>query len=434
MYDVIIVGARVAGSATAMLLARRGLKILVLERAAFPSDTLSTHQIQLPGVARLQRWGLLEPLIAAGTPPTRQVTFDPGPVVLRGQYPSFQGVDALYSPRRTILDGILADTARLAGAELREKFVVEELVFEGRRVTGVRGHQKGGSRVTEKARLVVGADGKHSMVAKAVNAARYQEKPALSMACYTYWEGVPVAGGEMYGRQRRMVGVWPTNEGLVMTYVACPLEDFAAFHADLEGSFVRTLDETGDLGQRVRAGRRAERFRATTDLPNFFRKPYGEGWALVGDAGLVMDPITGHGIADAFRDAELLADAIDQGFGGRRRLDLALAGYEQARNREALPIYEFTTELASFGPPRPEQQILLTALAGRQAQIDRFLGVLTGVEPLPAYFSPRNLLRIVGPIRLARMVLGQRRGSSLGPAAAVSLDGARAAQTALPLD
>src|SRR5262245_12108733 len=120
MYDVIIVGARVAGSATGMLLARIGFKVLVVDRASFPSDTLSTHQVQLPGVACLRRWGLLDRVIAANTPATRQVTFDTGFVRLEGRFPEFQGVDALYSPRRTILDKIIVDAARDAGAEVRE--------------------------------------------------------------------------------------------------------------------------------------------------------------------------------------------------------------------------------------------------------------------------------------------------------------------------
>lgn len=157
MYDVIIVGARVAGSATALLLARRGVRVLVVDRAAFPSDTLSTHQVQLPGVARLARWGLLDRLVAAGTPPTRRLLFDPGPVALEGP---IEG--AIYSPRRTVLDKILVDAAREAGAEVRENVVVEGLLTDRTgRVTGIRCQEKRGITTTEQARLVIGADGKH---------------------------------------------------------------------------------------------------------------------------------------------------------------------------------------------------------------------------------------------------------------------------------
>src|SRR6266508_4019802 len=291
MYDVIVVGARVAGSATAMLLARRGLKVLAVDRAAFPSDTLSTHQVHLPGVARLARWGLLDQVIASGAPATRGVRFDIGSVVLHGHFPAFEGVDALYSPRRTVLDELLVEAARRAGAEIRERFDVLEVLTEDGRVTGIRGRAKGGGLVTERARLVVGADGKHSVVARSAGAASYREKPPLSLACYTYWEGVPVDGGEIYNRGRRAIGAWPTNDGLLLTYIAWPVDEFAAFRADVEGNVLATLDLAGDLGERVRSGRRAERFRATPDLPSRFRTPYGPGWALAGDAGLVMDPI-----------------------------------------------------------------------------------------------------------------------------------------------
>jgi 2-polyprenyl-6-methoxyphenol hydroxylase-like FAD-dependent oxidoreductase len=407
MFDVIVVGARVAGSSTAMLLARNGMNVLVVDRASFPSDTLSTHQVQLPGSARLKRWGLLDRVIASGAPPARHVRFDQEPVVLDGHVPQFDGVDALYSPRRTVLDAILVDAAQDAGAEVREGFFVDEVVIDGGSVTGIRGHEKGGSTVTESARLVVGADGKHSMVASAVGADAYHEKPPLTVASYTYWEGVPVEGGELYGRARRAMGVWPTNDGLVMSYIAWPIEEFEEFRSDIEGNALATLDLAGDLGERIRSGRRVERFRASPDLPNRFRTPFGPGWALVGDAGLVMDPITGQGIADAFRDAESLTEAVAAGLDGRQPLDEALAGYQRSRDDAVLPMYEFTTELASFGPPRPEQQVLFEALATDQAETDRFLGVITGAVPLRDYLSPKNLMSIIGLRGMAKVILSR---------------------------
>ncbi len=396
MYDVIIVGARVAGSSTAMLLARKGYKVLVVDKAAFPSDTMSTHQVQLPAVARLKRWGLLDKVIASNAPATRQVRFDPGQVVLRGTFPQFEGVDALYSPRRYILDKILVDAAVEAGAEMRENFIVDEVLHGDDRVTGIRGHSKEGQPVSEQARLVIGADGRNSVVAKAVQAEKYHEQPALSMAYYTYWADVPISGGEIYGRGPRAIGLWPTNDGLVMSYHARPVSEFHAFRSNIEANFLSTFDLVPELGQRMRSGRRVEKFVGTADLPNYFHKPYGPGWALVGDAGLVKDPITGQGISAAFRDAELLVDALDLGFSGKQPLEAALAGYEQQRNAAELPLYEFTLELASFAPPPLEQQLLFVALQHNQAATDQFFGMFTGAVPMSKFFVPKNLFKIIG--------------------------------------
>ncbi len=412
MYDVIVVGARVAGSATGMLLARRGLKSLVVDRASFPSDTLSTHQVQLPGVARLQRWGLLDRVIAAGTPATRRVRFHAGSLVLDGHYPAWDGIDALYSPRRTVLDAILVGAAREAGCEVREGFTVDELVADGDRVVGVRGRERGGRPVDERARLVIGADGKHSLVAKAVGAVASHEQAPLAVAYYTYWDGVPTDGGELHSGPHRAVGVWPTNDGLVMTFVAAPIAEFGAFRANPEGELLRALDGTGELGQRVRAGRRVEKVYGSADLPNRIRGPFGPGWALAGDAGLVMDPVTGQGIGNAFRDADLLADAVEDGLGGRRPLETALAEFERERDRQTRPMYDFTLDLAAFGPPRPEQQLVFEAIARRPADVDRFLGVMTGSVPMDEFFSGRNMSRLLGLGGMARMILARVRAGA----------------------
>lgn len=389
-YDVIVVGARVAGAATAMLLARRGLRVLAVDRARFPSDTLSTHQIQVPGVARLHRWGLLDRVRAAGTPATRRVRLDAGHAVLDGHFPAYDGVDALYSPRRTVLDALLVDAARAAGAEVRENFVVEEIVGAGDRVTGIRGFERGGAPVTELAHLVVGADGKHSRVAEAVGARPYHQRAGRSFGCYTYWSGVPMAGGELYQRPGRAVAAFATNDGLVMVYAQAPMGEFADFRADVDSHYRKTLDLCGDLGDRVRDGVRAERYRATPDLPNMFRVPYGPGWALVGDAGVVMDPITAQGISNAFRDAELLTDAIVAELGGGRR---ALRAYHQKRDAAVRPMFDLTVRLAALDPPRRVDRWLLAAVADRPAEVDRFLGAFSGGIDLAGY--RRSLWRLL---------------------------------------
>jgi flavin-dependent dehydrogenase len=407
-YDAIVVGARVAGSSTAMLLARSGLRVLAVDRATFPSDAISTHQVQLTGVAALRRWGVLQAVEEAGTPATRHVRFETPDAVLDGHFPSFEQGDALYSPRRTRLDQIRGDAARAAGAEVRENFTVDDVVIEDGVVVGIRGREGTGAAVEERARIVIGADGKHSKVADAVAAPVTRSVEPRTVACYTYWSGLPVGGGEIFQRPRRMVGLWPTNDGLTMSFIEWPIEEFDAFRADIEGNVVATMEHVG-LGERVHAAERAERIRTTPDVPNVIRTPFGPGWALVGDAGLVMDPVTGQGIGDAFRDAELLCDAIRDGFGGSRPLDQALAGYAATRDRDRTPMWDFTVGLASFPPPKPEERILFQSLSGNQTETDRFLGVLAGAVPIHEYLQPANLRKLVGLRGFAKIVFAKAR-------------------------
>ncbi|HVN13378.1 MAG TPA: NAD(P)/FAD-dependent oxidoreductase [Kineosporiaceae bacterium] len=408
MYDVIIVGARVAGAATALLAARRGLTVLVLDRATFPSDTLSTHNIQLSGVARLARWGLLDRIAAAGTPATRRITLTVGGVELAGAVPRHEDVDALYCPRRILLDAVLVDAARAAGAEVREGAVVEEVLTEDGVVVGVRGRHKDGPAFTERARLVVGADGKHSLVARAAGAGVLHQEAPRTMASYTYWSGTRVDEGLMSALPGRAVGVWPTNDGLTMTYVAWPAGEFAAYRRDPEANLLATLDAAG-LGPVFREARRAERIRSTPDVPTVVRAVHGPGWALVGDAGLVIDPITARGISDALRDAELLVDAAEAGLGGKVPVARALDGYQRARDAAARPAVDFTAHLARLAAPRPEEQALFEALASSRGDTDAFLAMICDALPVRAFMSPRRIIRLVGVRGLVRLVTGRAR-------------------------
>ncbi|HEX2507100.1 MAG TPA: NAD(P)/FAD-dependent oxidoreductase [Miltoncostaeaceae bacterium] len=388
MYDAIVVGARCAGSPTAMLLARAGHRVLLVDRAGFPSDTLSTHYIHQPGVARLRRWGLLDRVAATGCPPARRLTFDVGPFALSGAPVAAEGADVAYAPRRYLLDQILVEAAAEAGAEVRERFSVSEVLTEAGRVTGIRGRAAGGATVTERARIVIGADGMRSRVARAVGAPAYGARPGRTCAYYTYWSGLPLDGAELYPRDGRMIIAGPTNDGRTIVTVFWPRDEFHRVRADIEGSFLEAAALAPSLAERMRAGRRAERFSGTGDLPFFFRRPHGPGWALVGDAGAHKDPITAQGISDAFRDAELLAEAVDDGLGGRRPLDEALAEYERRRNEAALPLYEFTHELAGLEPPGPEMQALFGALRDDPEGTSRFFGVVAGTVPVAQLFAP----------------------------------------------
>ena len=392
-YDAIIVGARCAGSPTAMLLARKGYKVLVADKATFPSDTISTHLIHPPGIAALQRWGLLDRVLETGCPPIDTYAFDFGPFTITGT-PASSEARVAYAPRRTVLDKLLVDAASEAGAEIREGFTVEQLLIEDGHVIGIRGQSKGGRTVTEHARVTVGADGRHSLVAGTVRPEQYHEKPKLLAAYYTYYSGLPMNGRfENYVRPERGFAAWPTNDGLTLVIAGWPFAEFDANRKAIEGNFLETLELAPSFADRVRDARREERF-AGAAVSNYFRKPYGPGWALVGDAGYNKDFITAHGIQDAFRDAELCATALDETFSGARHFDVAMGGYQAARDAQVLPMYEFTCQLATLEPPPPEMQHLLAAMPGNQDAMDGFARTFAGATSPAEFFSAQNVARI----------------------------------------
>jgi 2-polyprenyl-6-methoxyphenol hydroxylase-like FAD-dependent oxidoreductase len=362
-----------------MLLARKGYKVLLVDRATFPSDSMRNHWIRIPGVQQLHRWGLLEQIKETGCPPVRTYTIDLGDFPLTGTGPNLGDEYAEYGPRRYVLDKLLLEAASEAGVEVREAFSVRELLSEDGRVEGIRGNSKGGGAVSETARIVIGADGQHSLVARTVGASTYNERPALTCGYYSYWSGLPCEGQEIFIRNSTMALAFLTNDGLVCVAVQRPVSDFSAFRADLEGFFMNTLARAApDLVERARSGKREERFYGTADLPNFFRKPYGPGWALVGDAGYHKDPITARGISDAFRDAELLAVAVDASLSGGIPMQDALADYEQKRNEAALPTYEEACQAASFTPFPPQLLEVRARIRGNQALIDKYMGLGVG--------------------------------------------------------
>jgi 2-polyprenyl-6-methoxyphenol hydroxylase-like FAD-dependent oxidoreductase len=396
-YDAIVVGARCAGSPTAMLLARRGYSVLLLDKATFPSDTMSTHFIHAPGVAALARWGLLDQLEATGCPPVMTYSYDFGPFSIAGSPRPADGEARGFGPRRTVLDALLVEAAAEAGAEVREDFTVEGVVMEDGRVIGIRGHARGGSTVTERAKIVIGADGKHSGVAKAVDAAKYNELPKRSAAYYSYWSDLPTQDFETHIRAEhsRGWGVLPTHDDLTCVVVGWPVAQFAANKRDVEGNYMRTFDLAPEFAERVRSATRESRIVGTGDQPNHFREPFGPGWALVGDAGYHKDAITAMGINDAFRDAEGLAAALDDSLAGRRPYDEAMVGYQRARDEAALPVFGLTCDFARIEPPPPEMGQLLAAVSQSQEAMDGFASVMATTLPAPEFFGPQNAGRIM---------------------------------------
>ncbi len=262
MYDAIVIGARCAGSPTAMLLARQGYRVLLVDRATFPSDTISTQIIWPMGIARLQRWGLLDKLVASNCPKVAKFTMDLGDFPLSGWGPPVEGIVDSYAPRRTVLDKILVDAAVNAGAELREDFNVDQILIAEGRVTGIRGRGHGGSTVTEEATIVIGADGKHSLLARSVQALEYEGTPSLSCFYYTYWSGISVDGYEDYWPGRNFIMTVPTNDGLVLIVMAWPYDQFHTIRENIERKYMETIDLVPGLAERVLAGRRGDRLYA----------------------------------------------------------------------------------------------------------------------------------------------------------------------------
>ncbi len=388
-YDAIVVGGRCAGSSTAMLLARRGYRVLLVDRASFPSDTVSTHLIHPAGVTALQRWGLLDRLVATGCPPVSRYSFDFGSLVIAGTPDPVNGHTPAYCPRRTVLDKLLIDAAGEAGVEVRQGFSVHELVTEDGRVVGIRGGTGERASAFERARVVVGADGAHSKIAEAVAAPNYRDAPMFTVGYYSYWSGfaaedagwVVRPGGHGYG-------AFPTHDGLTMVLAAWPHVEVPAVKADLESSYVRAVRKV--YADRLADARREERV-VGGGSANHFRKPYGPGWALVGDAGYLKDPVTAHGMTDAFLSAELCTTALDEAFTGSRTYDEAMADYQQRRDTRAMPLYEFTLQLACGEEPPPQFQQLLAAIAGNPPAMDKFAGMFAGSISPATFFDPAHL-------------------------------------------
>lgn len=399
MYDAIVVGGRCGGAAAAMLLARQGHKVLIVDQATLPSDVrLSTHLIWHAGVDLLHKWGLLDAVKATNCPLLTSFSLDLGELVLRGQPPGAT-VGAAIGPRRLALDKVLLDAALAAGAELRQGVTFEDVLKDGGRVTGIRGRLQDGSAFTAHAKIVVGADGTHSRVARTVGAESYNEFPkeAGSYNLYSYFKGVELDGVEFFSRPERMIYAWETNDGRSVIGVIQPGGAPRPAREDMEAHFQSELATLAPgLAARVNAGQRDDEWLSGA-IGAFCHQAAGPGWCLVGDAGVTMDPITAAGISNALRDAELAATLIHEGLQGPGSLDDSLAGYQARRDAVSVPLQQFAQEMAKLAPPTEDVIKLFMALAGNQEQIDNYYGVFAQTVTPMAFFDPANMARIFAP-------------------------------------
>lgn len=359
-YDAVVVGARCAGAATAMLLARQGLRVLAVDRGRYGSDTLSTHALMRLGVLQLHRWGLLGALKAAGTPTVRTTSFHYAEEVIEIAIKPREGIDGLYAPRRTVLDAILVDAAIEAGAEVVHEVRVVDLMLTGEgRVEGVVLQDRDGNVTPVRAGIVVGADGLRSTVARLVGAEPYHRGRYATCNVYGYWSGLEAEGYHWHYRPGVSVGTIQTNDGNTCVFVSAPPRRFRdEIRLNVPAGYHRVLVESApDLARAVSRARQVGSFRGFPGQIGFFRQSWGPGWALVGDAAYFKDPLTAHGISDALRDAELLARAIVRGGDG------ALADYQTLRDELSRRLFEVTDEIASFAWDLPAVKQLHLALS-----------------------------------------------------------------------
>lgn len=358
-YDAVVVGARAAGAATAMLLARQHRRVLLLDRDRYGADTLSTHALMRGAVFLLSKWGLLDRVVDAGTPPVRQARFGYGTdAVTLPIKPTF-GVTALYAPRRTVLDPVLVNAAVRAGAEVRFGVTITGLLRDGSgRVVGVRGRDRAGAPVAVRAGLTVGADGIRSTVAREAGAATLRTGMGAGAISYGYWSELPVDGYEWFYRPGHTAGMIPTNDGEVCVFAGVPAYALAnGRRGNLAETYHRVLAAaTGGAGGRLAAARPPRRLRTWTGCPSFVRQAHGPGWALVGDAGSFFDPLSTHGITDALRDAETLARALDSGEGD-------LGRYSADRERATGTMFDVVDRIAGYGWDQDQIRLLLRELS-----------------------------------------------------------------------
>jgi 2-polyprenyl-6-methoxyphenol hydroxylase-like FAD-dependent oxidoreductase len=388
--DVIIVGARCAGAATALLLARAGARVLLVDKGVYGADTLSTHALMRGAVLELDRLGVLPTIKRAATPPVHSTTFSYADQDITVPIEPRFGVDALYAPRRALLDRALVDAAGESGAEISFGVRIEDVDMDDRgRVRGITA-LTGGTRLRIEADFVIGADGLHSTIGRRVGAARVMEGRHSTGTLFGYWEEVPVDGYHWWFRTGGSIGAIPTNNGATCVFVSVPSQ---RFRNEVRGDpflvyrrLIREVSPTFDA--RLAAARCVEPVRGFGGHVGFIKRSTGPGWALVGDAGYFKDPLTAHGITDALRDAELLARAIVRGTAA------ALADYETTRNDLSRRSLELTDEIASFAWTDGSLQSLHRAFS---AEMSREVRALAALEPLPSlvnagvsYYSPNQ--------------------------------------------
>ena len=402
--DVVIVGTRCAGTAAAIAFARAGRRVIGLDSSSFPSDTLSTQLLWSSGVFELRRLGALERVRALGAPPlTTGMAVGAGHTVA-APFTAYGGIDYSMCVRRVGLDAALVDTARAAGAELRERARVGELLWENGRARGVRYHDRDGTAHEIRARLVVGADGRRSTVAGLVGAASPYRRSASGRACcYGYWEDAREQDRSIAAQWRagQLLGTaFPCDDGLVLCLIQPPAPTAPRGVGRAERSYREMIAEIPGLATRLAGCTLRGRVRSAVDIASYFRRSSGPGWALPGDAGHFKDPVTAQGIRDALRYGRLLGESTAAVLDDPVALDRRLAEWELRRETDCLEIYQYTNRLARGTAMNPLEIELYRAAAGDPALAVAVMETISRVRAPRHMIDPgRKLLLAAGALR-----------------------------------
>jgi 2-polyprenyl-6-methoxyphenol hydroxylase-like FAD-dependent oxidoreductase len=414
MFDAIVIGARCSGSPTAMLLARKGYRVLVVDRAKFPSDVVSTHFLWPHGMSYLKRWGLLDRVLAVSPSNTRLKLVNEG-IELSGSVPlpllqqHFQGLhgddsgltQSYASVRRRVLDEILVRAAIEANVEVREGCLVEGLLMDGEQVVGISGRSQSGAPFEERARVVIAADGRNSFVARQLALPKFDQRRRCTFAYWSYFSGFSLPEGQIHRRGRLAAAVVPTNFDQNMVLVWGPGDWFDGFRRNHKSNHQRTLDYVcPEIGALVAAGGREERFYGTADQDAYLRPLWGKGWVLAGDAECFKDQCTATGMTHAFRDAELVAAALDETLSGRAPFEASMGNYEnRRRSQSSAAYYDYVCTYAEMKPLRHDELLLQVALRSNQAEADRYIATHADIAPVADFFTSSNLFQLLEQAR-----------------------------------
>ncbi len=408
--DALVVGARAAGSAAAIALARAGRRVIALDRAHFPSDTLSTHLLFPGGVAELQALGALDRVRALGAPPMPAALVGAAGMTASGAYTPIDGIAHALCVRRTGLDAALVETAREAGAEVRERVRVTDLVWEGDRVAGVVADGE-----ALRAPLVVGADGRTSTVARLVGAEEPYRQWDNQRACaFAYWRDGrdEWRGIAAQWREGEELGTaFPCDGGLVLVLLMPPVERLPAFRADPVGEYVRTLEAIPPLRERLDGCALDSKVRIGARLPSYFRRSAGPGWALPGDAGHFKDPVTAQGIRDALRFGRRLGERAAPVLDDPAALDGELRAWEREREHACLETYQWTTLLGRAEALNPIEAELYRTISRQPGLSGPLLDVFARSRRPFSVFTARQA------VGLTARALAHRRPGALRTAA-----------------